>query len=75
MCPKTDAPWQVLAKHFAEMSKRGGHGFEALPKRQVVKRTFAWLSQSRRRSKNDEITALFSRSLREDRLHSARSGS
>lgn len=32
---------------------------------------FAWLSQSRGLSKDYEVTALFSRSLREDRLHSA----
>ena len=43
----------------------------------VVQRTFAWLSQSRKLSKDYEITALFSRSLREDRLspeHSQASG-
>ena len=45
--------------------------FRVLPKRWVVQRTFAWLSQSRRLSKDYEVTALFSRSLREDRLHSA----
>ena len=32
---------------------------------------FAWLSQSRGLSKDYEVTALFSRSLREDRLRSA----
>ena len=32
---------------------------------------FAWLSQSRGLSKDNEVTALFSRSLREDRLRSA----
>ena len=34
--------------------------FRVLPKRWVVQRTFAWLSQSRRLSKDYEVTALFS---------------
>ena len=33
------------------------------------RRAFARLSQSRRLGKNDEVTVLFSRSIREDRLH------
>ena len=33
------------------------------------RKAFAWLSQSRRLGKNDEVTVLFSRSIREDRLH------
>ena len=36
------------------------HGFEALLKRWIVERTFAWLSQSRRLGKNHEVTVLFS---------------
>ena len=47
------------------------HGFEALLKRWIVERTFAWLSQSGRLSKDYEVTALFSQSVREDRLYSA----
>ena len=39
--------------------------------RWIVQRTFVWLSQSRRLSKNYAVTALFSRCIREDRLHSA----
>ena len=51
--------------------RRQRHGFEALPKRWIVERTFAWLSQSRRLNKDYEVNALFSRSIREDCLHSA----
>ena len=47
------------------------HIFRVLPKLWIAERTFAWLSQSRRLSKDYEVTALFSRSIREERLHSA----
>ena len=36
--------------------RRQRHGFEALPKRWIVERTFAWLSQSRRLSKDYEVS-------------------
>ena len=52
--------------------RRQRRGFEALPKRRIVRKTFSWLSQSRRLSKDYEVNALFSRSIREDCLHSAR---
>ncbi len=51
--------------------RRQRRGFEALPKRWIVERTFAWQSQSRRLNKGYKVTALFSRSIREDCLHSA----
>jgi putative transposase len=36
------------------MRSRANRGFEILPMRWVVERTFAWLSQSRRMSQDDE---------------------
>ena len=47
------------------------HIFKVKPQTLDWAEDFAWLSQSRRLSKDYEITALFSRSIREDRLHSA----
>ncbi len=39
-----------------DISKRIKPVFEVIPKRWVVKRTFAWMNNSRRPSKNYEIT-------------------
>jgi len=52
------------------ITRRQRHVFEALPKRWIVERTSAWLSQFRRLSKDYEVIAFYSRSIREDRLHS-----
>ena len=38
-----------------EVIKRSKAGFAILPKRWVVERTFGWLSQNRRLSKDDEL--------------------
>ena len=38
------------------IKRRQRHGFEALLKRWIVERTFAWLSQSRRLSKGYEVS-------------------
>jgi len=53
------------------IKRRQRHVFEALPKRWIVERTSAWLSQSRRLSKDYEVTAFYSRSICEDCLHPA----
>ncbi len=53
------------------IKRRQRHVFEALPKRWIVERTSAWLGQSRRLSKAYEVTAFYSRSIREDCLHPA----
>ena len=53
------------------IKRRQRHVFEALPKRWIVERTSAWPSQSRRLSKDYEVTAFYSRSIREDCLHPA----
>ena len=44
---------QVLGPWHLEIVKRSDHavGFEVLPKRWIVERTFAWLEQRRPRSK------------------------
>jgi len=35
------------------------HGWQVLPKRWIVERTFAWLNHSRRLSKNYELTVSY----------------
>ena len=43
-------PWALTADRTIEIIKRSDHakGFEVLPRRWVVERTFAWLGRNRR---------------------------
>jgi len=46
-----------------EISKRLGVGFQVIPKRWIVERTFAWLTKSRRLSKDYEALPTVSESI------------
>ena len=47
-----------------EISKKlKPHGWQVLPKRWIVERTFAWLNHSRRLSKDYELTAASAETL------------
>ena len=46
-----------------DISKRIKPGFEILPKRWVVERTFGWLGHSRRLSKDYEIRTFYSEAM------------
>jgi len=61
----------IFGWNMRVIKRRQRHVFEALPKRWIVERTSAWLSQPRRLSKAYKVTAFYSRSIREDCLHPA----
>ena len=46
-----------------EISERIKPGFEILPKRWIVERTFAWLNNSRRLSKDYEIRTIYAQNM------------
>ena len=62
--PKKPAPEEVLMRWAAEWAKEGvavdwqkllpPKGFQVLPRRWVVERTFSWIDQNRRMSKDYE---------------------
>ena len=48
---------------FVDISERIKPGFEVLPKRWVVERTFAWANHSRRLSKDYEIKTVYAENM------------
>ena len=48
------SPWQTVYYHFRRWRLDGRLRIQVLPRRWVVERTFAWLSQARRLSKDYE---------------------
>jgi putative transposase len=54
---------QQLCGAQVEVVKRSGHDFQVLPKRWIVERTFAWLNQYRRLSKDYELLPEVSESM------------
>lgn len=54
---------QQLCGAHVEVVKRSGHDFQVLPKRWIVERTFAWLNQYRRLSKDYELLPEVSESM------------
>jgi putative transposase len=46
-----------------EISRRLGEGFQVIPKRWIVERTFGWLNRSRRLSKDYEELPYVSESM------------
>lgn len=60
-----DARWysKILLKTPVEIPKKAKYGFAVLPKRWIVERTFAWLSNFRRLSKDYEINPRYSENM------------
>ena len=54
---------ETLFGVVVEIVKRLGDGFQVLPKRWIVERTFGWLNRSRRLSKDYEALPLVSENM------------